>query len=1028
MQWLCWLVLAALGACTLMGAEAHAAPLRFPVYIDASRFTESLTDVTVSVTAPQGLPTGSELHAVSVHENRPIPVRWLSGTSEIELMFRYIPARWAGLAAWIDNTGNEAVLWPQQISKAVTWRFAGGLPTGARLQGQAHIGGSSGWLESNGDGCCEMSLEGFDLSDGLTIEAYARDDNPDANPMMGKGLVSLWSDKGNTREPLVNFGKVGLLLHCDARRAADGGWLGASNGGQWPAGAWRHAAVHLDVAQGRITTWLDGVRIAEGAGPKTLSEARTVRIGGWGGGGFAWKGPIAWVRLTPGLVSASELMMRAADANGSFAVVGPLHGDAKDLPLLQEPSDGAIVNTTRPVLRWRLVSGEQAYLVQMWREADRTRAVFSREVRGQTYVMSPPLEEGVAYVWSVRTRDGRESPLYGFRTPAAMPSIRKTAREPKRRPEIALEGRLRPGVVDAFRPEGYFGARVSAALERWALRVPDDNPDLIGMFHKPWVTEGWLDFWPESFGKHFQGASLLCRMTGDRRLEEAVRRDVRDAIRAQGPDGYLGGLLPERRLYGPGPQGTNWDLYNGAHTAMALLEYYEATGDNAALLAAQRMADLWWHVFGPGRRSIVTGIPGPDQCNLGVIAPFCWLYRLTGQPRYLDAARWIVEDIEQSAGPRWISAGLEGVHCTDMPGGRIHALEQLFVFEGIADLYRITGEPRLQQAMWHWWNDMDTRERMAHGNLAPEELWCNKPWSASWAELCVSTAWQRFSLQMLYNTGDPRIADRMEETVWNTYLAGQRPDGGQWCYQIPVNGQRNWGWYTLKPHDMDMGCCFMYALTGMGLVPRWAVMQTDDGGMAVNWYAPGTMAARVQGQRVTVRTAGTYPADGAVTLTFGLRRTASFAVWLRIPQWSRHTRILVNGEPVGDIRAGSYCVIRRSWRNGDRIELELDMSLRVERGREETTGRAAIYRGPLLMALDWRLNPGLGDAEPVIDLKRTPQPAALPTSSAHPCVSLRAWSQDEEPLWLCDFASAGATGGRYAGWVRVPQLTETGED
>lgn len=1025
MRWLLWMVAGVAGAFMLMAAEAYAGPVRFPVYIDASRFSENLTDVTVRVTAPEGLPAVGVWSAQSVHDNQPVPVRYLAGTGAFELVFRYIPARWAGLAAWIHAEG-VTVPWPDRCSDAVCWRFTEGAPSGLQLLGEAGVDGGRGGLLLTGTGCGEIPLEGVDVSRGVTIEAYARDDNADANPMVGKGLVSLWADAGNTREPLVNFGKVGLSLHADTRRAADGTWLGAANGGHWPGGAWRHAAVHLDVAKGRITTWLDGERIAEGAGPQNLSEVRTVRIGGWGGGAFAWRGAIAWVRISPGLTPASDLAMHAADANGAFAVAGPLHGPAADTPMLQDPPDQATVSTIRPVLRWRLASGEQSYDVHVWRHADRSHPVFSTEVRGQTYVIPSALEDDTEYVWSVRTADGRESAPGVFRTPPAMPSIRRIAREPKRKPEIALEGRLRPGAVDAFRPQGFFGQRVSAALERWALRVPDDNPDLIGMFHKPWVTEGWLDFWPESFGKHFQGASLLYRITGDVRLQQNLRRDVRDAVRAQGPDGYLGGLLPERRLYGPGPQGTNWDLYNGAHTAMALLEYYEATGDHTALLAAQRLADLWWHVFGPGRRSIVTGIPGPDQCNLGVIAPFCWLYRLTGQPRYLDAARWVVDDLEQAVGPRWISAGLDSVHCTDMPGGRIHALEQLFVFEGVADLYRITGDTRLQQAMWHWWNDMDARERMAHGNLAPEELWCNKPWSASWAELCVSTAWQRFSLQMLYNTGDSRVADRMEETVWNTYLAGQRPDGGQWCYQIPVNGQRKWGWYTLKPHDMDMGCCFMYALTGMGLVPRWAAMQTEDNGLAVNWYAPGVLAVPVRGQRVGITVSGAYPADGGVTLTLGLRRSSTFPVWLRIPQWSQQTRIRVNGAPVDNIRAGTYHVLTRSWRDGDRIELDLDMSLRIEPGREETAGWAAIYRGPLLMTLDWRLNPGLGADEPVIDLAHTPRPASLATVADHPCVTLRARGVGGEPLWLCDFASAGATGGRYAGWVRVTGSTTTG--
>jgi DUF1680 family protein len=430
------------------------------------------------------------------------------------------------------------------------------------------------------------------------------------------------------------------------------------------------------------------------------------------------------------------------------------------------------------------------------------------------------------------------------------------------------------------------------------------------------------------------------------------------------------------------------------------------------------MADLWCDVFGPGRRSIIRDIPGPDQCNLGIIAPLAWLYRLTGRPRYRELAQFVVAEIEAEYGPNWVTLAGQGKHCDEMRG--IHALEQLFVFEGLMDLSFITGDPRLREAMLHWWRDMTERERMAHGNLAPEELWHHQPHSPSWAETCVATAYIRFSLQVLYATADPRIADRIEEATLNAYFGAQRPDGVLWAYPVPVNGTRPFGWYELKPEDPDLGCCFTYALTGMGLIPRWASMVAagDEPALVTHYYGPGASAATVGDVNVRIEQDTRYPCEPEVTLHIRPDRPAEFAVWLRIPDWSTHTRAQVNGEPWLTVPPGKYLKLRRDWGPGDTVTLALDFTPRVVEGSGETSGRVAIYRGPLLLTLDQRFNPddqsGQSPLE-VAHLVLQPYDQAVP--GPPPWVLFQAPTVDGREVILCDFASAGALGERYESWI-----------
>ena len=1025
--------------------DAH--PWRRAVWVDAADFTEDLHGfpLTIRLSAAEAsacLRRGWA--AIDADTGRPVSAeaeRFPDGTATVRATVERIPARSAGVRLWLAYGGrgsgppaSQGGVWP-----GLALRFAPGpalAGEGApalRIEGRVAVTQGPGGhaLDLTGDGIVEIPAPAAWRSQeitGWTLEAVAWDACPDPNRMVGHGLVSLWAE-ANDREPLVNFGKVGHVTHCDSRRGPDGPWVGATNAGYAPPGRWRHYAATLDLRTGMTATYLDGRPAGTGAAPTSPLPVARVRIGGWRPGAFAFQGRIAEVRITPTVLTKEWLAASAGAAlpESGFCQIGP--EEARDgpssppaigVPHLLEPEEGATLSSRRPRFRWTLVPGATRYRVSVSTKAEPGRTLWSADAGPLPYAACPvQLPENVPLQWSVRAAGGKRSGSFRFQVSAPLTRRRRPDTRPVAPPRISERRVLLPGDPDGFRAAGVVGDRIRAAVERWALRVPGDNPDLVGMFERQWRSEGWLDFWGESFGKFFQGASLLYRMTGDQRLREVLRHEVSRAIAAQEPSGYLGNLLPERRLYGPGPRGTNWDLYNGHHTMMALLEYHVATGDHTALRAAMRLADLWCDVFGPGKRSIVRDIPGPDQCNLGIVAPLTWLYRLTGRPRYLALARFCVDDLEHEAGPRWISLGLQRKHCTEMRG--THALEQLFVFEGITDLAAVTGRRQWLDSMLHWWSDMTARERMAHGNLAPEELWCNQPWSPTWAETCVATAYVRFSLQALCATGDPRIADRIEEATLNAYFAAQRPDGALWVYQVPVNGVRRFGWYELKPEDPDLGCCFTYALTGMGLIPRWAARPLAGGaqpGLALNYYGAGTIEANVAGQRVRLTQTTAYPVEGRVVIEVAPRRSARWTLALRVPDWSARSRYRVNGGPWSDAQPAAYARLDRVWRRGDVVELELDFTTRIVPGEQATSGRVTVRRGPLLLAADARLNPDWDPNKSPLDLARfalTPRTDPLPGPPV--------WCRFDVPtvcgglLTLCDFASAGALGGRYDGWI-----------
>lgn len=100
-----------------------------------------------------------------------------------------------------------------------------------------------------------------------------------------------------------------------------------------------------------------------------------------------------------------------------------------------------------------------------------------------------------------------------------------------------------------------------------------------------------------------------------------------------------------------------------------------------------------------------------------------------------------------------------------------------------------------------------------------------------------------------------------------------------------------------------------------------------------------------------------YPADGRVRIAVGLPKSEAFALRLRIPQWSERTSLRINGAPYdGYLIPGTYASIERTWNEGDRIELDLDMRTRVV-DAPSGSGDRAIVRGPVVLAFDTRLIP-----------------------------------------------------------------------
>jgi DUF1680 family protein len=210
---------------------------------------------------------------------------------------------------------------------------------------------------------------------------------------------------------------------------------------------------------------------------------------------------------------------------------------------------------------------------------------------------------------------------------------------------------------------------------------------------------------------------------------------------------------------------------------------------------------------------------------------------------------------------------------------------------------------------------------------------------------CGSYAHFKLTRYLVRVTRDSKYGDSMERVMYNTVL-GAKPllADGSTFYYADYNFQ---GRKIYK--DVHWPCC-------SGTLPQVAadyrinVYFGDPEGVYVNLYIPSTLRCTQGRAQVSLTQRSGYPFDGSVRLALTLSKPAEFAIHLRIPAWAEGASIFVNGKPVPALDGpGTFVTIRRTWKTGDLIEMNLPMKLRLEAIDTRHPQTVALLCGPLVL-------------------------------------------------------------------------------
>lgn len=567
-------------------------------------------------------------------------------------------------------------------------------------------------------------------------------------------------------------------------------------------------------------------------------------------------------------------------------------------------------------------------------------------------------------------------------------------------------------VPDRVHLTGWLGTRIKAN-ETNRLALLDPARLLEGYRQRP----GRQTWDGEHVGKWLHAATLAWVHSGDPALRAKLDRTVAELCQHQLDDGYLGTYLPAQRW-------TAWDVWAHKYNLLGLITYMRYTGSREPLETCRRMADLLCATFGdgPGQRDIITSGYHQGMAATSVLEPMVLLHRLTGEPRYLAFCEYVVRAWEQPNGPKIVSRLLELKRVDKV--GNAKAYEMLSCLNGALELHRTTGDPRLLHACLNAWQDIVDHRLYLTGASSCHEYFRDDhdlPNNDNIGETCVTVTWMQFNAQLLRLTGEARFAAQLENVVLNQLLGAQQPDGSAWGYYVQLEGT--------KPYSssLDGHCCLSSGPRGLALLPTLAI-NTDDDGVVINLYEAGTANLTLRdGTPVAVKVETLYPTDGRIRIGISPKGSAEFSVKFRVPEWCRHTATV----PAGAIRGrDGYTALRRFWRPGDTIDLDLKLVPRTVAGDHFNQGKAAVLFGPLVLAADESLLDGSSRPLHALALPGSDL-AALEVASADPTADWKTWPgarlfrinatlRDGGTAFttrLVPFADAGRTGARYKVWL-----------
>jgi DUF1680 family protein len=461
-------------------------------------------------------------------------------------------------------------------------------------------------------------------------------------------------------------------------------------------------------------------------------------------------------------------------------------------------------------------------------------------------------------------------------------------------------------------------------------------------------------------------------------------------------------------------KGMPWAPFYTIHKIFAgMIDQYQLAGNSQALKVAEGMgewADNWTASKTPEHMQQIL----EDEYG-GMAESLYNLAALTNNPRFGAAGdRFTKKWFFNMMGMRH-----DSLH-RDPRGMPMHVNTHIPQVIGAARRYEISGDPRFQNVADFFWDSVVHDRSFVTTGTSNGESWNKEPGriaadlketnTSATEECCCSYNMLKLTRHLYSWTADPRYFDYYERSLLNMRIGTIHPGTGYTQYYLSLIPG---AYKTFNSEDNSFWCC-----TGTGVEEysklNDSIYWRDAGGLYVNLFIPSELNWEEKGFRLRQET--NFPEQQNTAFVVTAEKPVPMAIRLRIPSWLRSgPAVRINGRALEATAApGSYLEISRTWKTGDRVEMDLPMHLTVEAAPDDPSLQAFLY-GPLVLA-------GEAGAEGLTEtmLVGTNAPRVRwprPNSATNPSANQNPNAARMQPLPPVDF-TLKAAGKDPASWIK----------
>ena len=525
------------------------------------------------------------------------------------------------------------------------------------------------------------------------------------------------------------------------------------------------------------------------------------------------------------------------------------------------------------------------------------------------------------------------------------------------------------------------GAEPSFCMRNFKIAAQMTHPELDYGADSS-LGHGGHVFQDSDFAKWVEAAAYTLVWHPDPELEKILDYSIDVICNAQQEDGYLNTYYI---INGFDKRFTNLkdnhELYCFGHFLEAAIAYYEATGKRRLLDAMIKFADCIDSLIGPEEGKL-HGYPGHEIAEMALFR----LYAITKNEKHLNLAKYFInergkpplyfeEEVKKHGNNfYWKDSYVQyqyyqaGRPVRDQHIAEGHSVRAVYLYSGMADAARITGDSGLLAAVEDLFENIAGRQMYITGGIGQSSYGeafsfdFDLPNDTVYAETCASIGLAFFARRMACIALKGKYGDVLERVLYNGIISGMSLDGKSFFYVNPLEVLPE---AVLKDRRMKhvkierqkwfgCACCPPNLARIIASLGNY-IHSANEEAVYTHLYIGSTAQLSIGGSSIGLVLETGYPWDGRINVIFNTEHSTAFEYGFRIPAWCKKYSVSLNNDPVQYETGDGFAFIKREWKNGDKLQIDFEMPVTFAEANprvRQNAGKAALVRGPVVYCLE----------------------------------------------------------------------------